>query len=72
MGEKNMTKKTKLMSIGLMSVAALGFFAACGNKSDSSESDGKDYSFYYLTDPETLDYTFSGQKYGSLSTVVGR
>ena len=41
MGEKNMTKKTKLMSIGLMSVAALGVFAACGNKSDSSESEGK-------------------------------
>ena len=64
-----MTKKTKLMGIGLMSVAALGIFAACGNKSDSSESDGKDYSFYYLTDPETLDYTFSGQKYTAENTA---
>lgn len=64
-----MTKKTKLMSIGLMSVAALGVFAACGNKSDSSESDGKDYSFYYLNDPETLDYVFSGQKYTSENTA---
>ena len=64
-----MTKKTKLMSIGLMSVAALGVFAACGNKSDSSESDGKDYSFYYKTDPETLDYTFSGQRYTAENTA---
>ena len=64
-----MTKKTKLMGIGLMSVAALGIFAACGNKTDSSESDGKDYSFYYLTDPETLDYTFSGQKYTAENTA---
>ncbi len=64
-----MTKKTKLMSIGLMSVASLGVFAACGNKSDSSESDGKDYSFYYKTDPETLDYTFSGQRYTAENTA---
>lgn len=64
-----MTKKTKLMSIGLISVAALGVFAACGNKSDSSESDGKDYSFYYKTDPETLDYTFSGQRYTAENTA---
>lgn len=64
-----MTKMTKLMSIGLMSVAALGVFAACGNKSDSSESDGKDYSFYYKTDPETLDYTFSGQRYTAENTA---
>lgn len=64
-----MTKKTKLMSIGLISVAALGVFAACGNKSDSSESDGKDYSFYYKTDPETLDYTFSVQRYTAENTA---
>ena len=64
-----MTKKTKLMSIGLMSVAALGVFAACGNKSDSSESEGKDYSYYYTNDPETLDYTFSGQRYTAENTA---
>lgn len=52
-----------------MSVAALGVFAACGNKSDSSESEGKDYSYYYTNDPETLDYTFSGQRYTAENTA---
>lgn len=68
MGE-NMTKKTKLISAGLMSVAALGLFAACGSKSESSKSEGKTYSYYYTTDPETLDYTFSGQRYTAENTA---
>ncbi|GAX47903.1 ABC transporter substrate-binding protein [Pseudolactococcus reticulitermitis] len=64
-----MTKKTKMVSIGLMSVAALGLFAACGNKSGSGDSEGKDYSFYYQNDPETLDYVFSGQRYTAENTA---
>jgi oligopeptide transport system substrate-binding protein len=64
-----MKKTTKIIGLGLLSVAALGTFAACGNKSDAAKSDQKSYSFYYTTDPETLDYTFSGQKYTAENTA---
>ncbi|MDN6620928.1 MAG: peptide ABC transporter ATP-binding protein, partial [Lactococcus sp.] len=64
-----MNKRTKIIGAGLLSVAALGFLGACGNKSESSKSDNKDYSFYYVNDPETLDYTFSGQRYTAENTA---
>lgn len=64
-----MNKRTKIIGAGLLSVAALGFLGACGNKSESSKSDNKDYSYYYVNDPETLDYTFSGQRYTAENTA---
>ncbi|GFH40689.1 peptide ABC transporter substrate-binding protein [Pseudolactococcus insecticola] len=65
-------KKSKVISIGLTAVAAIGAIslAACGNKSESSSS-AKDstYNYYYVQDPETLDYTFSGQAYTTQNTA---
>ncbi|GFH41836.1 peptide-binding protein [Lactococcus hodotermopsidis] len=68
-------KKSKIIGLSLLSVAALGAFAACGNdkKSDTSSNTSSDtskaYAYIYEADPETLDYTFSGQRYTTENTA---
>ncbi|WEV61175.1 peptide ABC transporter substrate-binding protein [Streptococcaceae bacterium ESL0729] len=66
-------KKAKLLGFGLLSVAALGTFAACGNKdSKSSSSDknlAKELKTLYTSDPKTLDYTVAMQRYTAEHTA---
>lgn len=61
--------KTKLFGIGLLSVAALGTFAACGNNDKGSSSGTKsEFKALYAQDPETLDYAVAMQRYTAENT----
>ena len=66
-----MNKRTKIIGAGLLSVAALGFLGACGNKSESSKSDNKDYRSYLAVTFENTtedDYDELMEHYQSAST----
>ena len=57
-----MNKRAKIIGAGLLSVAALGFLGACGNKSGGTANDSdlsKTFNYIYTTEPQSLDYVYS-------------
>ncbi|OFI47578.1 hypothetical protein BG262_09650 [Floricoccus penangensis] len=65
--------KSRLLGIGLVSVAALGL-VACGSGGDKKSASNdknlvKEFKYYYVQDPETLDYTTSMQRYTAENTA---